>query len=298
MSNKISIAVPAHNEEDSIQRNLASIISSDFKKDSYEITVCLSNCTDKTREKIEEFKKNNKKVNIQIIEQKKPGKVLAYKTLDKHIKNEIVVFIDADCGSKNDAIWKIYNKLKKSPPNIQVVSANAVDPRYTDKKVVSRSVIESFNRAFWQHPPRKIINGQCFAARKGVVQEIPDEIKLDDVYMSIILWNNFIKDNSAQIIQGSAQTMYEVLRYQKNIQAGKLQIQNHLSNKVNNFQEISKNLYKQFDINFSDKKNYYPNLPYVDVLLIKILIFIATIWGKRSKPSWAQTKSSKEIAIN
>jgi len=50
MLKKISIAIPAHNEESSIQTNLSSIMSSNFHGVKFEIVVCLSACTDKTRE--------------------------------------------------------------------------------------------------------------------------------------------------------------------------------------------------------------------------------------------------------
>lgn len=291
----ISIAVPAHNEEDSIQRNLQSIISSNLKGSKYEIVVCLSACKDNTQEKIIQFKESHPKVNISIIKEMKIGKVRAYKALDKYIKNKIIVYLDADCGSQNDSIWRIYTRLKNSSDDIKVVSGNAIDTRYTSKNTPPKSLIEAFNRSFWQHPPRKIINGQFFAIRKGVIQMIPNVIKLDDVYLSIKLWNNFRKDNRAKIIQGSAQTMYEVVRYQKNIVAGKKQIKDYL-NDMHHFKEISATLYRQFDINLYDKEKYYPNIPYPHLFAIKFLIFIGQLWGNLSQPSWTQTKSSKQIA--
>lgn len=294
---KISVAIPAHNEEESIQTNLKSIISSNFRGHTCEITICLSACKDKTKDKIIEFKKSHPKARIKVIEEKRIGKARAYKALDKYIKNNVIVFLDADCGTKNDSIWKIYTMLKKSLPNIQLVSGNAIDPRYTNKKIRPKSLIEAFNRVFWQHPPRRVINGQFFAIRKGVIQMVPDDIKLDDVYMSIKLWDNFIKDNTAKIIQGSAQNLYEIIRYQKNIVAGKRQIRDYLQN-LDRFGEISKKHYSQFDIKIKDRNKYYPNISYVELFAIKSMVLIGKIWGELSQPTWNQTKGSKKIAIS
>lgn len=295
-NNTITVGISAHNEEQTITRCLESILSSNIKDKKLEIYVCLSACTDNTESVVKSFKTKHPKANISIVVSERKGKVLSYKKLDQTIKNEVIIFMDADCVVKNDTIYKIFDKIVKSPSNIKIVSSNTVDPRYVDKTKNPSSLIEAFNMVFWQHDPRRVVNGALFAARKGCVQIIKDDVKLDDIYLSLSYWDNLIKDNSATVICGSPQKMYEVVRYQRNIQAGKKQIENYLGG-LENFNKISKELYDQFDIKYSNKDKYYPNVSYLYLFVIKLLIFLGQVWGQLGKASWNVTKGSKEILV-
>ena len=290
----ISIAIPAHNEEESIQRTLTSVINSNFKGHKFEIVVCLSACIDNTREKIEEFARKNE-VDIKIIESEKRGKVLAIKKLDAYIKNMIIVFLDADCSSLKDSIFIVYSDLLNSDNSINAVSGNTVDPRYVNKNQKPKNFTEVFNRAFWQRSGRKIINGPLYSIRKGIVQNIPNDVVSEDTYLSLILWNSFVNNPKAEVIQGSSQTIWEYIRYQRNFQAAYQQIVSYLKD-TPNFRENFRELSSQFDVLLSNKKKYYPNLSYVQIMLVNLVIIIGKLWGFFIKATWNQTKSSKMIA--
>jgi glycosyltransferase involved in cell wall biosynthesis len=295
MKNNICLAIPAHNEELGIRKNLVQIYSNLQNPHTTEIYICLSACTDNTEKEVRQFMKEHKKANVHIIRTNEKGKVLAYKKLDEAINNDIRIFLDSDCCPTKGSIERLYTKMQKESQKIQIVSGNAIDPRYTNKGRTPRSLIEAFNMSFWQHPPRKIINGQFFAARKGVVQHIPNDIKLDDVFLTIILWNKFKKDNKAIIIQGSPQSMFETVRYQRNIVAGKLQIKKYLSH-LSHYSQITKELYAQFDIKLSDRPTYYPNIKKSTLAQIQFLLYLGQLWGRITKPTWNSTVSSKELA--
>lgn len=291
----ISIAIPAHNEELSIQRTLGSVAGSDFKKNRFEIIICLSACTDDTRQEIEKFKRDNGNIDIKIIESRKIGKVLAIKKLDKYIKNRVIVFLDADCSPLKESIYMVYSDLINSDKNIKAVSGNTIDPRYINKNQKPKNFTDVFNRAFWQRTGRKIINGPLFSIRKGVIQDIPDDIISEDTYLSLILWDQFLNNSKAKVIQGSSQSVSEYIKYQRNFQAAYLQICNYLRN-TPKFDDNFKELSGQFDVLLSNKDRYYPNLTYIQLLFVNVIITVGKVWGLFIKATWNQTKSSKAIA--
>jgi glycosyltransferase involved in cell wall biosynthesis len=293
MLEKISVALPAHNEENTIFQTLTAVYESEFNNIPVEVYVCLSGCTDKTKEKIQEYIAQHPDTNVNILEGP-IGKALALKHMDTVIENDIIVFMDSDCSPEKDAIYKVYKKLRDASDEIYIVSGNVLDSRYTNKSVMSTNLIESLNRIFWQRSERKIINGPLFACRKGRIQALPTGTISDDTLLSVIYWKNFDNEFDAIIKQGSAQSIYEIVRYRRNFVSAYKQINNYLKGDSEK-QAIFYEMTKQFDINLFDKNKYWPNIPITHLLIGWILQKIGNVWGNLIKPTWSQTKSSKEI---
>jgi len=98
---KVSIIVPAYNEEDSIASTLQSLLKLDYPKYKLEIIVVANACKDKTAEIVRGFK------SVRLIETPIPGKAKAQNLGLKHAKGEIVVIGDADMLVPSDALRKI-----------------------------------------------------------------------------------------------------------------------------------------------------------------------------------------------
>ncbi len=291
----ITIGIPAHNEEKTISWCLTAIKNSYLGRyDLYEIEIiiCLSACTDNIEQIIENWKLKNPEIKLLVLKTKEKGKAIALKKIDRASRGEVLIFIDADCVPGPGSIYRLLSQMIKL--DIGVVSGNSIDPRYINKFIKPRSLVEAFNHAFWQHPPRRVINGCFFAVRKGIVQIIPDNVYADDIYLTLSLWKNFIKDNSALVLQGSPQTPYEIIRYQKNIILQKRIIKNYLCI-LPEYIYRAKLLYAQFRIKRRDQKKYYPNLNWCQFLKIKFLIMLAWIWSWFSSSNWNQTVGSKKF---
>ena len=114
---KISVVIPALNEEDGIGKTLDMINRDYFKKKGWdlEIIVVDGNSTDKTREVA---KKKGAKV---IIEPRK-GYGRAYKTGLKEAEGEIIVTGDADATYPFDKIHEYIEYLLKN--NLDFITAN------------------------------------------------------------------------------------------------------------------------------------------------------------------------------
>lgn len=98
--NKISIIIPARDEENNIATVLDSVLNQNYPNDMYEVIIVNDRSTDKTASIVAEFE--SKYSNLKVITITEPGKVLTGKqnALDIGIKSaegDIILLTDADC---------------------------------------------------------------------------------------------------------------------------------------------------------------------------------------------------------
>lgn len=118
VNKKISVLIPARNEENNIGDCLDSIASQDYS--NYEIIVLDDNSNDSTAQIVQEYSRNNpriKLINGEPLPDGWLGKNWACMQLSRKATGDILLFIDADVRLNNDAIKysiKIfqYNKIK------------------------------------------------------------------------------------------------------------------------------------------------------------------------------------------
>jgi peptidoglycan-N-acetylglucosamine deacetylase len=91
---KVSIIIPAYNEEKSIERTIESIIKSDYPKSKFEIIIVDNNSRDKT---VQIIKKMQEKYNgLKFYHEKKQGKGSALNLGIKKARGDIIFSMDAD----------------------------------------------------------------------------------------------------------------------------------------------------------------------------------------------------------
>lgn len=101
MNPKISVVIPAHNEEKYIKRTLFSLLNQTFQ--DFEIIVVANGCTDKTEEVVR--KRENKRLKLYSLT--KANVSMARNFGAKMAKGELLVFLDADTLLNNDALRKV-----------------------------------------------------------------------------------------------------------------------------------------------------------------------------------------------
>jgi glycosyltransferase involved in cell wall biosynthesis len=106
---KISIVLPAHNEEEKIHTILSDLTA---KFPNSEMIVVCNACTDSTPQIVENFGKVNK--NVKCINLTQLGKGIALIEGFKHAKGEIVGYVDADYAFDANDVFKIISELKNS----------------------------------------------------------------------------------------------------------------------------------------------------------------------------------------
>lgn len=145
--NLISVIIPAHNEEDVIERSVNSVLNSDYKK--YEIIIVNNGSKDRTRQIAEKLvKRNPKKIKLLNYEypsskdlSKKRGPAFSRNRGAEAAIGDILFFLDADDWVKNDTLGDIINVFhERKDVNFVVGNRIAVIPSNL-KRVFSYGVI-------------------------------------------------------------------------------------------------------------------------------------------------------------
>ena len=109
----VSVIIPFRNEENILQRNLASVESQSFPKDRYEIIYVDDNSDDNSVKVIEDNISSN---NVRIIKSEnnfndRAHKKLALKMAIENSKGEIIITTDADCFHRRDWLSTMVKKF-------------------------------------------------------------------------------------------------------------------------------------------------------------------------------------------
>src|SRR3989339_1848455 len=104
---KVSVVIPAYNEEKTLPFLLKSLRSQNFPKEEYEVIVVDNNSTDKTA-KIAE------KLGAKVLPEERQGIPYARDKGVRVAKGEIIVGTNADCVFPSDYLQKIYNKFQRN----------------------------------------------------------------------------------------------------------------------------------------------------------------------------------------
>ncbi|MFH1308287.1 MAG: glycosyltransferase [archaeon] len=90
---KVSVVIPVHNGEKTLENCLNSVLNQTYK--NYEIIVVDNNSTDNTKKIVDKFKRDSNK--IKYFFEKKIGRGATRNTGIKNSKGSIIVMIDCDC---------------------------------------------------------------------------------------------------------------------------------------------------------------------------------------------------------
>jgi glycosyltransferase involved in cell wall biosynthesis len=90
---KVSVCIPAWNEEKTIQKCLKTV-QNQKKCHIDEILVCLNGVTDNTEQILREIQKSELRLKVVFSEK---GKAAAWNVLNEHASNNVRIFVDADC---------------------------------------------------------------------------------------------------------------------------------------------------------------------------------------------------------
>lgn len=113
---KVTICVPAYNEEKTISGTLSSILASDYPSDKMEIIVCDDGSTDATQKKVQEFMKKNK--SILLLSQKQKGKAAALNMGLQKATGEFFSVVDADSKISKQALSQIVAEFEHASDDV------------------------------------------------------------------------------------------------------------------------------------------------------------------------------------
>lgn len=104
---KVSVVIPAYNEEDTIEKTVNSVLNLDYPKNKLEIIVVNDGSTDATAKIVRDLIKKYKSFDLKLINQVNKGKGSALNNALKIAKGDIFVCLDADSIVKKDALKRM-----------------------------------------------------------------------------------------------------------------------------------------------------------------------------------------------
>ncbi len=147
-SPKVSIIMPAYNEEKRIGRALEAY-SNYFenlrkqKKISYELSIIINKSTDRTKEIVIEYCKKNKNINYVDLPRKGKGYAIieGFKTsLEKDF--DYIGFVDADLATPAEEYWKLIQNIGNAHGIIanRYLSGSNLFPKPTTQRIIARKM--------------------------------------------------------------------------------------------------------------------------------------------------------------
>ena len=145
---KVTVAIPAYNEQESIRDTLLSVISLDYPKDKLEIIVVNDGSVDKTKEIVETFIEEKKEFDIKLITQKNSGKGAALNQALYSCDGEFFTCLDADSFIASDALQKMLIRFDEKDVAVVLPLMKIKDPKtFIEKLQWSEYLINFFYKS-------------------------------------------------------------------------------------------------------------------------------------------------------
>ena len=122
---KVSILIPAYNEEKNISKTIESVLKLNYPKNKIEIIVIDDSSTDKTAQIAEKFK------NVKVIYNKHngPGKASALNAGLKHVSGDFFAVVDADSEIEEDSLKNIMGYFDDKKTGAVISSIKIKNPK-------------------------------------------------------------------------------------------------------------------------------------------------------------------------
>jgi len=213
----ITVAIPAFNEEQSIEKTLRSIEAQQLPKETnLAILVVDDGSSDRTAEIVGALSKEFGNISLLSHETRK-GKPAGWNLLHKTAATDLIIFTDADVIMKRGALSSLIETAKAYPKLLAVGGVGV--PLKTRNRFLH--FINSFP---YRYPREHLITGNLYAIRKGAVANIPAQIINEDDYLSETLGRErFAIDEQAQVMIRLPQTLSDYIKQKVRIYCGKAQ---------------------------------------------------------------------------
>lgn len=228
---RIAVIVPAHNEAWNIRRIIYNLLYvQDYGHHQLDkiITVC-SGCTDGTDTIVREIAEKNGKV-YPIIENVRRGKTsalnLAIRAIESETeKAEVIAFLSGDVVPQRRSLGKMASVLEN--PSVGCAIAHPI-PLNSTQRLAGKLVnilwgLHSGMNLFGWHK----VTGEMFAVKRSILQELPENVINDDLYIEYLVEKNkmkFVYIPDAIVYIWGPEALTELLEQRRRVNLGHLQI--------------------------------------------------------------------------
>lgn len=162
---KVSVIIPAYNEEKSIGSTIRSVFEQTLKP--YEIIVVDNNCNDRTSEIAKEM-------GVRVIVEKKQGLSFARNAGFDAAKGDVYVKLDADSELGPNSLEDL---LKEFTEGNILASGLSLDYGHRAANMLARHIYRPASKVLLRH---EVLFGPCYAIRGDVWVEIKKKVENDD----------------------------------------------------------------------------------------------------------------------
>lgn len=162
---KVSIVIPAFNEEKLIERCLKSLIDQTLPRNEYEIIVVDNNSTDKTAEIA-------KKYADRVISEKRKGVLYARQIGMMEAKSDIILRTDADGFLPRNWVKRGYLLMKKNPSYVAFSGFYIPDNNKIILQSISKFIINFRQMLYSIGGKTEWLTGSCSAIRKNAFKKV------------------------------------------------------------------------------------------------------------------------------
>lgn len=227
---KAVVIIPAYNEAWNIRRLIYNLL---YVQDhvSYvleKIIVVCSGCTDGTDMIVKEIASKNRKVCL-IMEDRRSGKArainMAIKTLKSGIEEvDVVVFLSGDVVPKRNSLEKLLNKFRSPFVGCAISNPAPLNTvRNSSERIVKIlwKLHDEMNKLGWHK-----VTGEMFAVRYEVLEEIPEGIINDDLYIEYLVKKSnlsFVYVPESIVYIWGPTSLLELLEQRRRVNRGHIQ---------------------------------------------------------------------------
>lgn len=207
---KVSILIPARNEENNIKKVIESSLKQNYPR--FEVIVLDDNSTDKTYEIARNYEAINS--NFKIIKgDKLPdgwfGKNWACYQLANNASGEILIFTDADNFFENDAVIKTVSILKQYDLDMFSVFPQQITTTFWEKLIIPIIDLIVYSGLILKtsyYFPFSLFaaaNGQWIAFKKSSYEELGGHSSVKNQIVEDVALARFFKKNKKKILVGT-----------------------------------------------------------------------------------------------
>jgi len=248
---RVTILIPAYNEENTIEETLNSILKTDYP--NFNIIVVNDASTDNTFSKVKNFIQNN---NVELILFSNSERIGKKNILNKYIpviNTDYVFILDANLHVEKSALKNMINLFDK---NTGVIYGNLKLAKNAYSSITDEEIhywnLETFLKTI-QSESANITSpvGGFYILNKKYFETIPDDCNVEDMFVLLTILSKNKKSrfskNSVAIENTAASTLHEFNRKKRIIRGGYFIIDYVFKNNI--FKKLSKIDFAAFFLN-------------------------------------------------
>lgn len=180
---KITVGIPAHNEEENIGKILEILLNQKVENfDELEIVVVVSGSTDRTADIVREYQKKHDNIKL-ILQEKREGHASAVNEIIRNSTGDIIVFGCADTVPQKDVISKLVRHFKDKEIGAVVGKAIPVN----DPNTLWGFIGQTFFKWNYQDDILMVDFEAFSAVRKDLIDYLPLDANPTERYVDLMV---------------------------------------------------------------------------------------------------------------